>query len=198
MRPCTRAVCSDCGLNVGLFGVNGFGVMRRRHERRCPGRRAAAVRPPFPSLLPRVDVDRHSPHVLTGIGGEANGDGQRTGDFVEARQGGGRRSDEVRRRSMAARMRRKSPSASSDGHSARRHGRQRGGAIGKGLQHIQRPMTNQYTWLIMVAHASLVTTYQLDRPGVETSVSDRTVLIFEARTVAKRFATRTSDGVKTP
>ena len=58
MRPCTRAVCSDCGLNVGLFGVNGFGVMRRRHERRCPGRRAAAVRPPFPSLLPRVDVDR--------------------------------------------------------------------------------------------------------------------------------------------
>ena len=59
MRPCTRAVCSHCGLNVGLLGVNGFGIMRRRHERRCRGSRAAAMSPPlFPTLLPRVDVNR--------------------------------------------------------------------------------------------------------------------------------------------
>ena len=68
MRPCTRAVCSHCGLNVGLLGVNGFGMMRRRHERRCRGSRAAAVRPPaplFPTLLPRVDVNREIQRMST-------------------------------------------------------------------------------------------------------------------------------------
>ncbi|CAE7894385.1 ASPH, partial [Symbiodinium sp. KB8] len=47
--------------NVGLLGVTGFGVTRRRHEKRCKARRAAAaamVQPAFCELLPRVDFHK--------------------------------------------------------------------------------------------------------------------------------------------
>ena len=59
MKPCMRAACSYCGHNVGLLGVTGFGVTRRRHEKRCKARRAAAaamVQPAFCEQLPRVDL----------------------------------------------------------------------------------------------------------------------------------------------
>ena len=61
MKPCTRAACSCCGKNVGLFGLTGFGVTRRHHEKRCKARRAAAaamVQPAFCELLPRVDFSK--------------------------------------------------------------------------------------------------------------------------------------------
>ena len=61
MKPCTRAACSYGGQNVGLLGVTGFGVTRRRHEKRCKARRAAAaamVQPAFCELLPRVDFHK--------------------------------------------------------------------------------------------------------------------------------------------
>ena len=62
MKPCTRAACSHCGQNVGLLGITGFGVTRRRHEKRCKARRAAAaamVQPAFCELLPRVDLNKN-------------------------------------------------------------------------------------------------------------------------------------------
>ena len=61
MKPCTRGACSYCGQNVGLLGVTGFGVTRRRHEKRCKARRAAAaamVQPALCELLPRVDFHK--------------------------------------------------------------------------------------------------------------------------------------------
>ena len=35
MAPCQRCVCEFCGKALGLFGIDGFGVLRRRHERQC-------------------------------------------------------------------------------------------------------------------------------------------------------------------
>ena len=35
MAPCERCVCQFCGKSLGLFGIDGFGVWRRRHEKRC-------------------------------------------------------------------------------------------------------------------------------------------------------------------
>ena len=34
-HPCSRAVCRHCGSRVGLFGLDGFGLSRRKHERLC-------------------------------------------------------------------------------------------------------------------------------------------------------------------
>ncbi|CAE7326896.1 unnamed protein product, partial [Symbiodinium microadriaticum] len=50
MKPCTLAACSYCGQNANILAT----VTRRRHEKRCPARQAAAaamVQPAFSELL---------------------------------------------------------------------------------------------------------------------------------------------------
>ena len=64
MRRCERAFCRHCGRSLGLFKLNGFGVVRRYHEARCTVRTASAAEqrssaPPAAQvgkvLLPQVD-----------------------------------------------------------------------------------------------------------------------------------------------
>lgn len=69
MAPCERCVCQFCGKSLGLFGIEGFGVWRRRHEKRC--RRQEASRSDYNaqhfvrSVLPRPRaVHPHSDHSL--------------------------------------------------------------------------------------------------------------------------------------
>ena len=54
MRPCARAVCTHCGCNVSLLGLDGLGILRRKHERQC--RRSDAQPSKRLPLLPRVDI----------------------------------------------------------------------------------------------------------------------------------------------
>ncbi|CAE7217727.1 NRT2.5 [Symbiodinium necroappetens] len=35
MPPCSRARCRHCGMNVGIFGLKGFGWSLRQHEASC-------------------------------------------------------------------------------------------------------------------------------------------------------------------
>ena len=43
MAPCSRARCRHCGMNVGIFGVEGFGWSLRQHEARCAATSAATT-----------------------------------------------------------------------------------------------------------------------------------------------------------
>ncbi|CAE7869373.1 NRT2.5 [Symbiodinium microadriaticum] len=43
MAPCSRARCCHCSMNVGIFGVQGFGWSLRQHEARCAATSAATT-----------------------------------------------------------------------------------------------------------------------------------------------------------
>ncbi|CAJ1448964.1 unnamed protein product [Effrenium voratum] len=36
VRPCSRSSCQHCGKRAAIFLIDGFGVLRRRHEAMCP------------------------------------------------------------------------------------------------------------------------------------------------------------------
>lgn len=43
IRPCSRSSCQHCQKRVAIFLIDGFGILRRRHEAKCP---LAKVTPP--------------------------------------------------------------------------------------------------------------------------------------------------------
>ena len=72
MAPCERCVCQFCGKSLGLFGIDGFGVWRRRHEKWCRQRQEAsrgdcnAQRCLVRSVLPAAQPLHHSPETNEG------------------------------------------------------------------------------------------------------------------------------------
>ena len=61
MACCQRGRCHHCGRVVAIFGMDGFGLARRRHEARCA--RAAAAAAAASQPLP----ERPAPKVLPGV-----------------------------------------------------------------------------------------------------------------------------------
>ncbi|CAE7348769.1 unnamed protein product, partial [Symbiodinium sp. CCMP2456] len=69
-RPCSRARCRHCGMNVGALGVKGFGWSLRLHETRCAATSAVPsieATTTGPSAAPTVEATTTEPMMAAGL-----------------------------------------------------------------------------------------------------------------------------------